>query len=111
MGRGGADAPRAVSRGWGLGGWVDGLVGGSDVLLWIWAYSVWSSVRFSHPSPGLHTSYTNHREACRIANCLDFIEAWDQGFDTVRVLGWGEYAQRVPLYRGTQTHNSTSPFF
>lgn len=25
-----------------------------------------------------------HREACRVANCLDFIEAWDQGFDTVR---------------------------
>jgi hypothetical protein len=26
-----------------------------------------------------------HREACRIANCLDFIEQWDQGFDTVRL--------------------------
>ena len=24
-----------------------------------------------------------HREACRIANCLDFIEKWDDGFDTV----------------------------
>lgn len=24
------------------------------------------------------------REACRVANCLDFIEGWDQGFDTVK---------------------------
>lgn len=24
-----------------------------------------------------------YREACRIANCLDFIEKWDDGFDTV----------------------------
>jgi hypothetical protein len=23
------------------------------------------------------------REACRVANCLDFIERWDEGFDTV----------------------------
>lgn len=27
--------------------------------------------------------YVFDREACRIANCLDFIEKWDQGFDTV----------------------------
>jgi ABC-type multidrug transport system fused ATPase/permease subunit len=23
------------------------------------------------------------REACRVANCLDFIEKWEHGFDTV----------------------------
>jgi len=38
-------------------------------------------------NPLFHTSTPSHahthREACRVANCLDFIEAWDQGFDTV----------------------------
>jgi hypothetical protein len=28
-------------------------------------------------------SLSIYREACRTANCLDFIEQWDDGFDTV----------------------------
>lgn len=76
--------------------------------------------RSSHPPPlrPPHTSRTtrNRRGACRIANCLDFIEAWDQGFDTVRVLGFGVlfnaphtliFPQLIPRHTHTHTTEHT----
>lgn len=50
----------------------------------------WAIVCFSPEIGSTSTRLTtDHREACRIANCLDFIEAWDQGFDTVRFKAFG----------------------
>lgn len=38
---------------------------------------------YAHERWNMEERMERVREACRIANCLDFIEKWDHGFDTV----------------------------